>query len=105
MVTSTPKDRQAEANSQPITPPPSTMADSGSRSRPMAWSLVRMRWPSISSPGRVRAYEPDASTRCGASYTSPATSIPGRPSGPATNRPSPGMMVMLREAISPDRPL
>ena len=40
MVTSTPKDFQALANSQPMTPPPRMIADAGTRSRFSAWSLV-----------------------------------------------------------------
>ena len=66
IVTSTPNERQAEANSQPITPPPSTTADAGSRSSRQACSLVRMCSPSTVSPGRVRGAEPVASTTYGA---------------------------------------
>ncbi len=33
MVTSAPKERQTLANSQPMTPPPSTMTEAGTRSR------------------------------------------------------------------------
>ena len=53
MVTSAPKLRQTLANSQPITPPPSTITEAGTRSSRSASSEVRMRWPSMSRPGRV----------------------------------------------------
>ena len=60
MVTSVPKDVQALANSTPITPPPSTIALAGTRSRVRACSLAITRWPSSSRPGSVREYEPVA---------------------------------------------
>ena len=63
-VTSTPKERQADANSTPITPPPRTTARRGSVVRRSACSLVSTRCPSISNPGSVFAYEPVASTTC-----------------------------------------
>ena len=53
MVTSVPKDAQVEANSTPMTPPPSTIAFSGIHSRLSAWVDVITR-PSIVRPGRVR---------------------------------------------------
>ena len=64
MVTSAPNDRQMLANSTPMTPPPRMTADPGTRSSFSAWSLVMIRWPSIASPGRLRASEPVASTTC-----------------------------------------
>jgi hypothetical protein len=54
MVTSTPKDFQALANSQPMTPPPSTIAEAGTRSSSSACSLVMTFVPSISRPGSER---------------------------------------------------
>ena len=53
IVTSTPKDFHTLANSTPITPPPSTITDDGTRSSVRAWSLVMTRSPSISRPGRI----------------------------------------------------
>jgi hypothetical protein len=55
MVTSTPKDFHALANSQPMTPPPRTMAEVGTRSSSSAWSLVMTLVPSTSMPGSDRA--------------------------------------------------
>jgi hypothetical protein len=43
MVTLVPKEVHAEANSTPITPPPSTTADSGTRSSVNACSLAITR--------------------------------------------------------------
>ena len=54
MVTSAPKLRHTLANSQPITPPPSTTTDAGTRSRVSACSEVITRSPSMSRPGRER---------------------------------------------------
>lgn len=54
MVTSAPKLLKTEANSQPMTPPPSTTTRSGTVSRRSACSLVMMR-PPISRPGSVLA--------------------------------------------------
>ena len=51
MVTSAPKLRHTLANSQPITPPPSTTTEAGTGSRRSACSEVRTRSPSISRPG------------------------------------------------------
>ena len=62
MVTSAPNDFQTLANSTPMTPPPSTIADAGTWSSCSACSLVMTRSPSISRPGRLREYEPVAST-------------------------------------------
>ena len=53
IVTSAPKLRHTLANSQPMTPPPSTITDAGTRSRRSACSEVRIRCPSRSSPGSV----------------------------------------------------
>ena len=53
MVTSEPNDFQTLANSQPITPPPSTMAEAGTRSSRRACSELRMCSPSRSRPGSV----------------------------------------------------
>ncbi len=61
-VTSAPNDRHTLANSTPMTPPPSTTTDDGTLSSVSACSLVMMRLPSISRPGREREYEPVAST-------------------------------------------
>ena len=55
IVTSAPKLRHTLANSQPMTPPPSTTTEAGTRSSRRAWSEVITRSPSISSAGRVRA--------------------------------------------------
>jgi hypothetical protein len=54
MVTSAPKLAQTLANSQPITPPPSTTTDDGTRSSWSACCEVRTRSPSMSSPGSER---------------------------------------------------
>jgi hypothetical protein len=54
MVTSAPNERITEANSTPITPPPSTTTRAGTASSASAPSLVTMG-PPISSPGSVRA--------------------------------------------------
>ena len=59
-VTSVPKDFQAEANSTPMTPPPRTIADFGTRSRTRAWSEEMMRLPSMSRPGSDFGTEPVA---------------------------------------------
>ena len=61
-VTSTPKDFHMEANSQPITPPPRTMALLGTKSISSASVEVMIR-PPISTP-RVLEIEPEASTMC-----------------------------------------
>ena len=53
MVTSVPNDAQVEANSTPITPPPSTIAFSGIHSRLSACVDVITR-PSIAKPGSDR---------------------------------------------------
>ena len=58
MVTSTPKDFQTEANSTPMTPPPSTMALCGKVSMASASVLVSTR-PPISRP-MVLVVEPVA---------------------------------------------
>ncbi len=55
MVTSAPKLRQTLANSQPMTPPPSTTTDAGTDSSRSACSEVMTRSPSTSRPGRLRA--------------------------------------------------
>ena len=52
MVTSVPNEAQVDANSTPITPPPSTIAFSGIHSRLSAWVEVITR-PSIVRPGSV----------------------------------------------------
>ncbi len=52
MVTSAPKLRHTLANSQPMTPPPSTITEAGTRSRRRACSEVSTRSPSTSRPGR-----------------------------------------------------
>ena len=54
IVTSAPKDFQTLANSQPMTPPPSTMAEAGTWSRRSACSEVMTLVPSTSRPGSVR---------------------------------------------------
>ena len=53
IVTSTPNDFHTEANSTPITPPPSTIALFGTQSIVSAWSEVITR-PPISRPGSDR---------------------------------------------------
>ena len=62
MVTSAPKDRQTLANSQPMTPPPSTTTEPGTVSIFSAWSLLTISLPSISRPGSDLGTEPVAST-------------------------------------------
>lgn len=59
-VTSVPKDFHAEANSTPMTPPPSTIAVFGTRSSFSAWSEEMIRSPSISRPGSDLGTEPVA---------------------------------------------
>ncbi len=54
IVTSAPKERQTLANSQPITPPPSTTTEPGTWSRERACSEVSTRSPSTSRPGSER---------------------------------------------------
>ncbi len=61
MVTSAPKDFQTDANSTPMTPPPSTITDCGTRSRVSAWSEEMIRLPSIARPGSDFGTEPVAS--------------------------------------------
>ncbi len=53
MVTSAPSDVHTEANSTPITPPPSTSAVRGTHSSSRACSEVMTR-PSMARPGRLR---------------------------------------------------
>ena len=55
MVTSAPKLAQTDANSQPMTPPPSTTTDAGTSVRARAWSLSSTRSPSGVMPGSERA--------------------------------------------------
>ena len=55
MVTSAPNDRHTLANSQPMTPPPSTTTDVGTTPSWSACSEVTTRSPSMSRPGRERA--------------------------------------------------
>ena len=74
MVTSAPNDFQTLANSTPITPPPSTIAEAGTRSSVSACSLVITRSPSISRPGSVFAYEPVARMTLRPVYRLPSTS-------------------------------
>ena len=62
IVTSAPNERQTLANSTPMTPPPSTTTEVGTRSSVSAWSLVMIRSPSISRPGSDLGAEPVAST-------------------------------------------
>lgn len=64
IVTSVPKDFHAEANSTPMTPPPRTIADVGTRSSFSAWSEEMMRLPSISRPGSDFGTEPVARSTC-----------------------------------------
>ena len=60
IVTSAPNDFHTLANSTPITPPPSTIAELGTRSSLRACSLASTRLPSSSRPGSEREYEPVA---------------------------------------------
>ena len=99
-VTSTPSERQADANSTPITPPPSTNARSGSFSSSSACSLASTRVPSISRPGRDFEYDPEASTRWRPSYRTPETSTVRGP----TSTPRPSMTVMPWLDTSPCSP-
>jgi len=101
MVTSVPKDFHAEANSTPITPPPSTIAVFGTRSRVSAWSEEMIRSPSMVSPGSERGTEPVASTTWRPWIRCPFTSTEVGDD----SRPSPSMYVTLREATRPCRPL
>ncbi len=55
IVTSAPKDFQTLANSQPMTPPPRTIAEAGTWSRRRACSEVMTRVPSTSRPGERTA--------------------------------------------------
>ena len=61
MVTSAPSEAHTEANSTPITPPPSTSAFCGIHCSSRACSEVITR-PSMARPGRLFEYEPVAST-------------------------------------------
>ena len=54
IVTSDPNERNTEANSTPMTPPPRTTTRAGTWSMVSAWSLVMIR-PPISRPGSVFA--------------------------------------------------
>ena len=54
IVTSAPNERHTLANSQPMTPPPSTTTDAGTRSSRRACSEVTIRSPSTSRPGSDR---------------------------------------------------
>ena len=54
MVTFAPKLAHTLANSQPMTPPPSTITEAGTRSRRRACSEVSTRSPSTSRPGSER---------------------------------------------------
>jgi hypothetical protein len=101
MVTSAPNDFQTLANSQPMTPPPSTTTDVGTRSSLSAWSLVITWLPSMSSPGRLFAYDPVARTTCLPSYRWPSTST----AVGLTSRPIPSMKVIFRLLTRPCRPL
>ena len=85
MVTSAPKDFQTLANSQPMTPPPSTTTEAGTELRASAWSLVMTRSPSMSRPGRLLGTEPVASTMWRPSRRCPSTSTVVGP----TSRPLP----------------
>ncbi len=86
IVTSAPNDFHTEANSTPMTPPPRTTADLGIQSSSRAWSLVMIR-PPISSPGRLRAYDPLARTTFLPVYSRPSTVTVRGP----VSRPSPSM--------------
>ena len=101
IVMSDPKDFQAEANSTPMTPPPRTIADFGTRSRTRAWSEEMMRLPSISRPGSDFGTEPVARSTWRPWTRWPFTSTEVGDD----RRPSPSMYVTLREAMSPCRPL
>src|SRR6478735_7448058 len=100
MVTSVPKEAQVEANSTPMTPPPSTMAVSGTHSRLSAWVEVMTR-PSISRPGSDREYEPVARmTSLPMNRSFPTTTLFG-----PTNLPTPSTTWMPRDLTRPCRPL
>ena len=101
IVTSVPKDFHAEANSTPMTPPPRTIADCGTRSSFSAWSEEMMRLPSISRPGSDFGTEPVASSTWRPWTRWPLTSTEVGDD----RRPSPSMYVTLREATRPCRPL
>ncbi len=101
IVTSAPKLRQTLANSQPITPPPSTTTDDGTASSRIACSEVITRSPSMSRPGSERAYEPEASTTCRPVWAVPST-VTSR--GPVS-RPAPSITVIPRDLIRPPSPL
>ena len=88
MVTSTPKDLQTLANSTPITPPPSTIAEAGTRSSVSACSVVMTRSPSISRPGRAARVgaggQHDVAARCSAAPSTSTVVGPTRRPVPAT---------------------
>jgi len=73
VVTSAPNERQTEANSEPMTPPPRMITDRGTQSSWSAWSDVMTR-PPMSRPGSERAYEPVPSTMFRPVTRSPLTS-------------------------------
>ena len=105
IVTSAPKLRQTLANSHPMTPPPSTMAEPGTRSRRSASSDVSTWVPSISMPGSSRGAEPVAST----TLRPVSVTVPSAPStvtcfGPVSV-PRPSTTRMPRLLIRPVRPL
>ena len=80
IVTFTPNDRQAEANSTPITPPPSTIAEAGKPVEPERL-LAREDLQAVDLQPRQRAgYDPVASTRLVAWYVWSPTVTAGRPS-------------------------
>jgi hypothetical protein len=60
MVTSLPKRRKMDANSTPTAPLPRIAIDLGTSLRPIASSLVMIRFRSISIPGTLRGSEPVA---------------------------------------------
>jgi hypothetical protein len=101
MVTSAPNDRQIEANSTPITPPPRMIADDGTWSSTSASSELITREPSRLRPGRLFGTDPVASTICGAVYTS----SPTRTLVADSRRPAPMTVSILRLAIVDCRPL
>jgi hypothetical protein len=60
IVTSLPKRLKIDANSTPTAPLPRITIDFGTSRKPIASSLVMMRWRSISTPGTLRGCEPVA---------------------------------------------
>ena len=88
-VTFDPRSDRSEANSHPITPPPTTTTEAGISFRSRNSSEVITQRPSTSKPARVRGTEPAASTTLRPTTTRPASS----PSTTVTRCPGPRVPV------------